>query len=49
MTEVAKSKRGYNQSELLAKNLCDRIGLELIKVVEKKKDTERVVQISKVL
>ena len=47
MTEVAKSKRGYNQSELLAKNLCDRIGLELIKVVEKKKDTESQANLDK--
>lgn len=41
MTEKAKKKRGYNQSELLARNLSKRINVPVLDCIKKIKDTER--------
>jgi len=40
MTARAEKARGYNQSELLAEELCRRCGKELLKAVEKTRDTD---------
>ncbi len=39
MTARAERKRGYNQAELLAKELADRLDLPLLPVLKKKKET----------
>ncbi len=39
MTEKAKKKRGYNQSELLARELSARSGIPFAALAEKKRDT----------
>lgn len=46
MTEKAKRKRGFNQSELLAKNLSDRCGVPVFYGIEKVKETERQASLS---
>ena len=39
MTARAERRRGYNQAELLAKELADRLDLPLLPVLKKKKET----------
>lgn len=39
MTKKAENRRGYNQAELLAKELAARLDLPLLNVLEKVKDT----------
>ena len=41
MTEDAKKKRGYNQSEILAKKLSKRIDVPVLECLKKVKTTER--------
>lgn len=47
MTKKARNKRGYNQSELLAKGVSQRTGVELKQVVEKVKETKRQAKLNK--
>ena len=47
MTEKAKKKRGYNQSEILAKNISKKINVEVIDALEKVKDTTRQAKLSR--
>ena len=46
MTEKAHKKRGYNQSELLATGLSDKIGVPVYTGVLKKRETERQATLS---
>ncbi len=41
MTEDAKKKRGYNQSEILADKLSEKIDVPVLECLKKVKDTER--------
>ena len=41
MTEDAKKKRGYNQSEILANKLSERINVPVLNCLKKVKKTER--------
>ncbi len=43
MTEKAKRRRGYNQSELLAKSLSEKIGVPTLECLAKVKETKRQV------
>lgn len=47
MTEKAKAKRGYNQSQILAELLAKRINLSVFYGVEKKKETERQAKLNR--
>ena len=40
MTEKAKRRRGYNQSELLAKSLSEKIGVPTLECLAKVKETK---------
>lgn len=46
MTDKAKRKRGYNQSELLANGLSDKIGVPIYGAVVKKHETARQATLS---
>ncbi len=47
MTERAEKKRGYNQGELLAKVLSEKINVPINQVLEKVKDTPRQAKLSR--
>ena len=47
MTEKALKKRGYNQSELLAKKVAQRLNLPVLYCLEKTKQTERQAKLSR--
>lgn len=47
MTEAKQQKRGYNQSELLAKRVCDELFLEYAELIFKVKDTLNQHNLSK--
>ncbi len=47
MTAKAERKRGYNQAELLAKELARRLNLPLVRVLEKVKDTAEQKSLTK--
>ncbi len=47
MTKKAERKRGYNQSELLAKGLSERVNLPLFTGIEKVKETRRQATLGK--
>lgn len=47
MTEKAKKKRGYNQSQILANELSSIINVEVLDVVKKVKDTKRQATLSR--
>lgn len=47
MTEKAKRKRGYNQSELLAKSFCSLTDLPIENVIEKVKETARQAKLDR--
>lgn len=49
MTDKAKKKRGFNQTELLSKNLSEKTGVPYIDDFIKVKDTERQVDLSREL
>lgn len=44
MTDTSLKERKYNQSELLANGLSKRVGVQVLRVLEKTKDTVRQVQ-----
>ncbi len=46
MTRDEEKKRGYNQSELLARDVADRLGLPLLPALVKTKDTSAQKQLS---
>ncbi len=43
MTKKARRKRGYNQSELLAKGLSEKVGIDLVELLEKTRETKQQV------
>ncbi len=47
MTKKAKKKRGYNQSELIAKGLSKHIGVPVTELVRKEKETNRQAKLSR--
>ena len=47
MTEKAKRKRGYNQSEILAKGVSERVNVKLFENVLKVKETKRQATLNK--
>ncbi len=47
MTEKAKKNRGYNQSELLAKALAERINVQYIDCIIKVKETKRQAKLKR--
>lgn len=47
MTKKSEKKRGYNQSELLARSLSEKTGLPVSDVLVKKKDTEHQAGLSR--
>lgn len=47
MTEKAEHNRGYNQAELLAEALAERLNLPLLRVLEKVKETGEQKSLSK--
>ena len=47
MTEKSKKKRGYNQSELLAKALSEQVGVEYKDLLIKTRETERQARLNK--
>lgn len=47
MTEKAKKRRGYNQSEILANKVSKKIGVEVKVVLEKVKETERQAKLGR--
>ena len=47
MTEKAKRKRGYNQSEMLAKELSKRVNVEVVDCLVKIKETKRQAKLNK--
>ncbi len=47
MTDKAKKQRGFNQSEYLARELSKRLGLPLLSVLEKVKETHKQVGLSR--
>lgn len=49
MTDKAKKKRGFNQTELLARHLSQQTGVPFIDNFIKVKDTERQVELSREL
>ena len=46
MTEVKKKQRGYNQAELLANELSNLTGIEVLELAEKKGDTPSQASLS---
>ena len=47
MTEKAKRKRGYNQSELIAERLSEKIGVPNLSCLAKIKETDRQAKLNK--
>ncbi len=47
MTERAKKKRGYNQGELLARKVSEKVNLEVVDVIEKVKETTRQAKLGR--
>ena len=47
MTEKAKRKRGYNQSEMLAKELSKRVNVQVVDCLVKIKETKRQAKLNK--
>lgn len=47
MTNKAKTKRGYNQSEILARQVSEKIGVPVIDCVAKTKETKRQATLSR--
>ena len=47
MTEKAKKKRGYNQSQMLAESLSKKVGIRAIEVLEKLKETTRQAKLDR--
>ncbi len=47
MTETAYKKRGFNQSELLAKGVAEKVGVPYCNLLYKKNETERQAKLDK--
>ncbi len=47
MTEKSQKKRGYNQTELLAKGLSEKTNIPLVNAVVKKKETPKQVKLKR--
>lgn len=47
MTEKAKKKRGYNQGELLAKKVGERVNVKVLEVIEKVNETTRQAKLNR--
>lgn len=47
MTERAKRKRGFNQGELLAKKVGEKVNVEVVDILEKVKETTRQAKLGR--
>ncbi len=47
MTEKAKKKRGYNQGELLARRVAEKVNVEVLEAIEKVKETTRQAKLNR--